>query len=177
MRHRLCIADYHRLGEAGVLREDDHIELIEGELIDMAPIGSRHADCVSRLNRLFVRQTEAVVRVQDPIQLSLHSEPEPDIAIVRSRRYSKAHPGPDDVLLLVEVADSSLAYDRDIKVPLYARHGIPELWLVDLEHERLEVYLGPTAQGYRQTLRPRGQEIIVASRVPELRLEVSLLWS
>ena len=175
-RCRLTIEEYHRLGETGVLREDDRIELIEGELIRMAPIGSRHAECVSRLNRLSNRQTEAMVRVQDPIQLSEHSEPEPDIAIVRNRNYAEAHPGPDDVLLLVEVSDTSLSDDRDIKVPLYARHGIPEVWLVDLAHERLEVYLGPTAQGYRQALRPREGEVIVASQVPEVTLDIDVLW-
>ena len=175
-RRRLTIEEYHRLGEAGVLREDDRVELIEGELIHMAPIGSRHAECVSRLNRLFNRQTEALVRVQDPIQLSEHSEPEPDIAIVRNRNYAEAHPGPNDMLLLVEVSDTSLSDDRDIKVPLYARHGIPEVWLVDLVRERLEIYLGPTAQGYRQALRPRAGDVITASRVPEVNLDIDVLW-
>ncbi|MDQ2696903.1 MAG: Uma2 family endonuclease [Pseudomonadota bacterium] len=103
-RHKLTVDDFHRLGQAGILAETDRVELIDGELIDMAPIGSRHAECVSRLTRLLVRQTGAVVRVQDPIRLPRHSQPQPDIAVVRPGDYGRAHPGPADVLLLIEMA-------------------------------------------------------------------------
>ena len=124
--------------EAGILGEDDRVELTEGELVDMPLIGSKHANWVSRLTRLLIRQTDVVVRMQDPIQFPGHSEPEPAIAIVRSRSYANAHPGPGDVLLLIEAAaDSSLDYERMIKIPLYARHGIPEVWLIDVQNERM----------------------------------------
>ena len=146
--HRFTVEEYHRLGEAGIFSEDDRVELIEGEIIDMAPIGTKHAECVSRLTRLFVRGVEARVRVQDPILLGSGNEPQPDIAIVRNRSYATAHPGPEDVLLLIEVADTSLAYDRSTKIPLYARHGIPEVWLVDLAGRAVEVFRQPSAEGY-----------------------------
>jgi Uma2 family endonuclease len=151
-KHCLTIDDFHRMGEAGIIHEDDHVELIEGDLIDMAPIGSRHAECVTRLAQILTRQSTATVRVQNPILLHRYSEPEPDIAVVQNRSYADAHPGPDDVLLLIEVADSSLAYDRDTKIPLYARFGIPEVWLVRLEDERIDVYTQPTPAGYQQVL-------------------------
>jgi Uma2 family endonuclease len=175
-KRRLTIAEYHRMGETGILTEADRVELIEGELIEMAPIGSRHADCVSHLVRRLVRQTEALIRVQDPLELPQHSEPEPDIAIVHNRHYSEAHPGPQDVLLLIEVADSTLAYDRDIKVPLYARFGIAEVWLVDIQNERLEVYLEPSVAGYRQILRPENDESVSPALLPEISLRVAEFW-
>lgn len=176
-RHKLTIEDYHRMGEAGILGEDDRVELIEGELVDMPPIGSQHADCVSRLIRLLIRQTEAVVRVQDPIQLPGHSEPEPDIAIVRNRSYAEAHPGPEDVMLLIEVADSSLDYDRTIKFPLYARYGIPEVWLIDLQHECVEIHRQPGPEGYCLTLRPARGEYISPATLPEVRVPVAEMFA
>jgi Uma2 family endonuclease len=135
-RHRLNVDEYHRMGRAGILPEDSRVELINGEIIDMAPIGSRHAGSVSQLNALLERATgdAAIVWVQNPIALSDHTEPQPDLALLRPREdfYKTAHPGPGDVLLVIEVADTTLAYDRDIKLPLYARASIPEAWLVDL---------------------------------------------
>ena len=172
-RHKLTIEDYHRMGESGILNEDDRVELIEGELVDMPPIGSKHADCVSRLTRLLIRQTEAVVRVQDPIQLPGYSEPEPDIAIVCNRSYAQDHPGTKDVLLLIEVADSSLDYDRMIKVPLYAHHGIPEVWLIDVQNERMEIHRQPSLEGYRLTLRPAKDESVSPAMLPEVGVRVT----
>lgn len=152
-RHRLTVEDYHRMGEAGILSEDTRVELIEGDLVDMAPIGSRHAGTVSALNDVLAMALHgrAIVAVQSPVTLSDQSEPQPDVAILKFREdyYRSAHPGPADVLLLIEVADTSAAYDRGIKVDLYARHGIPEAWLVDLLTMRLEVYHGPEAGEYR----------------------------
>ena len=153
-RHRYTVDEYHRMGSAGILRPDQRVELIEGEIIDMTPIGSRHAAAVKRLAKLLhdtVRE-RAIVSVQDPITLDRHSEPQPDIALLKPKAdfYASAHPGPGDVLLVIEVADRSLAFDREVKLPLYARHGIPEAWLLDLEGKRLGVYRGPSAAGYRQ---------------------------
>ena len=136
-RHRLDVERYHRMAETGVIAPDARVELIDGEVIDMAPIGVRHWAAVNRLNHLLARVVgdAAIVSVLASIRLDGWNEPEPDIALVRPRPdfYSTALPTPADVLLLIEVADTTLRYDREIKRPLYARHGIAELWIVDLE--------------------------------------------
>lgn len=157
-RHAYSVDDYYRMAEAGILRRGDRVELIEGEIIDMVPIGSRHAAAVTRIGNtlMFSVGSEAIVAIQNPVRLSQYSEPQPDIALLRTRDdfYAAAHPGPSDVLLLVEVADSTLRFDRDIKLPLYARHGIPEVWLVDIENAQFTIYREPHAQGYAQTQTP-----------------------
>jgi len=134
-RHRFSIADFRRLAEAGILAEDARVELIEGELIDMAPIGCLHGGFVKRLARLFFAAVgrSAIVSIQDPIDLSPHSQPQPDLALLRPRAddYMDSHPTAADVWLIVEVSDSTMAYDCQIKLPLYARQGIPEVWLID----------------------------------------------
>ena len=153
-RRLFTVHEYHQMGEAGILNEDDRVELIEGEIVQMASIGSRHAACVDRLNHLFSSRVtgRAIVRVQNPILLSEYSEPQPDLALLRPRHdfYAAAHPGPQDVLLVVGVADTSAGLDRAAKMPLYARTGIAEAWLVDLQEERLEVYSQPLPQGYQR---------------------------
>jgi Uma2 family endonuclease len=137
-RRRFNVADYHRMGEAGILSEDDRVELIDGEIIEMTPLGSPHSGRVKQLNYLLTRVVgeHAIVAAQDPVILDDRSEPEPDLALLRPRPdfYKESHPQPADVLLLIEVADTSLEKDRRVKVPLYARHGIPETWIVDTEH-------------------------------------------
>lgn len=152
-RHRLTVAEYYRMGETGILAPDARVELIEGEIIDMPPIGSPHAGTVKYIgNRFAVAvRDKAIVSIQDPIFLDLHSEPQPDIALLRPRPdfYRSAHPTSADVFLIVEVADTSLAYDTQIKLPLYARHGIPEVWLVDLPNRRLIIHRTPTAAGFQ----------------------------
>lgn len=154
-RHRLSVEDYYRMGEAGIFGEDDRVELIDGDIIDMAPIGSRHAGTLKRLATLFRDAVgdKAIVSVQDPVRLDHHSEPQPDLALLRPREdyYYGAHPRPPDVLLIVEVSESSLAYDQQVKVPLYARRGIPEVWLVDLAAHAVLVHRGPGAGGYAET--------------------------
>ncbi|MGI9175448.1 MAG: Uma2 family endonuclease [Rhodothermales bacterium] len=150
----LTVDDYHTMGRAGILTEDDRVELIEGQIITMSPIGSRHAACVKRLNQLLTQRVQgrALVGVQDPIHLGTYSEPEPDVALLRPRDdfYAEAHPGPDDVLLLIEVADTTVETDRRIKAPLYARSGIAEFWLVLLEDDFVEVYRRPAERGYKE---------------------------
>jgi len=157
-RHRLTIAEYYRMGEVGIFPQDARVELIEGEVIDMPPIGSLRAgtvDSIADVVRLACGG-RAIVRTQNPVFLSLHSEPQPDIALLRPRAdfYRSAHPTPADVLLIVEVADTSLAYDTQIKLPLYARHGIPEVWLADLPNRRFLVHRTPTQMRFQdvQTL-------------------------
>jgi Uma2 family endonuclease len=136
-RRRFTVHDYHRMAEAGILHEDDRVELIEGEVVEMTPIGGRHASCVAELTWLLSRQIGDELRlcVQNPVRLGEHGEPQPDLAVIRARDYKGSLPGPEDVMLLIEVADTSLSYDREVKLPLYARAGIAEAWLVDLSEE------------------------------------------
>lgn len=164
IRRPFTVDDYHRMGEVGMLAEDERTELLNGEVVHKMPISSRHAGCVKWLaQRLFAALAgRAVVGVQDPVSLSRRSEPEPDITILRPRDddYRRSHPEPADVLLLVEVADTSLAVDRSVKAPLYAAAGIPELWIVDLVGDAIEVYRSPSAGGYRLVERfDRGADV------------------
>ncbi|HEY9233249.1 MAG TPA: Uma2 family endonuclease [Blastocatellia bacterium] len=148
------VEDYMRMFEAGILTEDDRVELIDGEIIEMSPIGDAHAGCVKKGNALFHRLIggRAIVSVQDPIRLDEHSEPQPDLALLKPRAdfYAQAKPTPADVLLIVEVADSSVQFDRNVKVPLYARALIPLVWLVDLNAGAIEVYSQPANGAYQQ---------------------------
>jgi len=151
-RRALTVAEYHRMGEVGILHEDDRVELIEGELVAMTPIGSNHSGTINTLNRALVMAvgSRGVVAVQNPVQLDDLSEPQPDFSILRPRPddYRRATPRPDEVVLIIEVADSSLAYDRAIKRALYARHGIPEPWIVNLQANNVEVCLKPAGEAY-----------------------------
>ncbi len=178
-RRLFTVAEYHRMAEAGILQEDDRVELIEGEIVAMNPIGSRHAAAVDRLTRLLTQAAgeRAIVRVQSPVQLGERSEPQPDLALLKPRPdfYAGAHPGAEDVLLLVEVADASADYDRQVKLPLYARAGVPEAWLVDLDGQAVEVLRHPSAHGYATTERVgRGQSLPVPG-LPDARLAVDLI--
>lgn len=152
-RHRITVDQYHRMGETGVLAPDARVELIEGEIIDMAPIGADHGSVVDQLTSLLVKAVgeRAVVRVQGAVRLDQRSEPQPDVALLRPRadRYRGHQPLPQDLLLLVEVSDTTLRYDRDLKVPLYARHAIPEVWLFDLQQAHLLRYRSPEGGQYR----------------------------
>lgn len=160
--HRWSVAEYHQMAQAGLLDETDHVELIEGELIDMAPIGSRHAFRVDSLARALqlAAGREVLVRVQNPVVLGERSEPQPDIAVVKDKNYAEAHPTADDVLLIVEVSDTTLAYDRDVKLGLYARHGIPEVWLLDINSRELTVYREPAEGQYRLIRKPTAAEVV-----------------
>jgi Uma2 family endonuclease len=151
-RHRLTRRDYYRLAEAGILGEHDRVELLEGQLVDMSPIGPRHALVIDVLNRLLLTAVgeQAWLRVQNPIVLDDASEPRPDFALVRLpwSGYPDAHPRPPDILLLVEVADSSLDFDRGAKLELYARAGIREFWVVDLTTNNVLVQRSPNGGEY-----------------------------
>jgi Uma2 family endonuclease len=147
-RHRYSVADFYRMGEAGILPPDSREELIDGVIFDVPRPSPLHAATVTRLNAIFQRAAgdEASVGVHLPVRLSEFSEPQPDVSLLKSRDdfYSEHHPGPVDVLLIVEVADSTLRFDRDTRVPLYAVHGIAEMWLVDLIGRRLVRHRAPT---------------------------------
>ncbi len=179
-RHRLNVDEYYRMAEAGILGPDARVELIEGEIIDIVPIGSRHAAAVSRIAHLLHQEIgqQAIVWTQNPVRLDEYSEPEPDLALLRPQEdfYKSAHPGPKDVLLVIEVADSSLRYDREIKIPLYARHGVPEAWLVDVENERLTLFREPSESGYRQEIRSESLAAINPVTLPGLTLDLTGLF-
>jgi Uma2 family endonuclease len=163
-RVRFSVADYHRMIEVGVLGPDDRVELIDGEIVSMAAVGSLHAGTVNRLTSFLVRALgdRAIVTVQNPVQLSDDTEPEPDLAVLQPRAdfYTSAHPLPADVFLLIEVGDSSFLADRVAKVPRYARAGIRESWLVNLGKGTIERYTDPGPNGYRDVATlTRGQRL------------------
>ncbi len=153
-RHRLTVDNYHHMAESGILGPDDRVELIAGEVLDRSPIGSLHAALVAALSDYLGRVAAGRLTVwsQNPIRLDDSSEPQPDIALVKPRPdyYAAAHPGPADTLLVVEVAESSLAYDLGVKVPLYARHGIPEVWVIDAATRTTHRFRGPRPEGYSE---------------------------
>lgn len=160
----LTVDEYHAMAEAGIFAEDERIELLDGQLIEMPPIGSRHFHCVNRLNRLLADRApfEVGISVQNPVRLNDRSEPEPDLVLLRPGVDESRLPGPDDVLLLIEVADTTLEKDRTEKLPRYAAAGIPELWIVALPEDRIEVYRRPAGNDYKvRLLFQRGDELDV----------------
>jgi Uma2 family endonuclease len=178
-RRRFSVEDYHRMLGAGILSEDDRVELIDGEIVEMAPIGPRHASQVDFLARLLWQRVggRAIVRVQNPIRLGKQSEPQPDLCLLRPRRdyYRRSHPTAVDVMLVIEVAEATAEYDRQVKVPLYGRHGVAEVWLVDLEAQRVEVYRRPRAEGYEEVRSLGRGETVSPLSFPDLTLGVDEL--
>ncbi|MEM7585605.1 MAG: Uma2 family endonuclease [Acidobacteriota bacterium] len=176
---RFTVDDYHRMVDAGILAEDDPVELVEGQILMMAPVGSRHAAHVKRLNRLltFELGTRAIVAVQDPITVDDFSEPEPDLSLLRPRDdfYAAAHPRPEDVFWLVEVSHTSLEVDREVKLPLYARHRIPEVWVVDVAAAVLEVFRSPENGRYRERSKVEKGQTISALAFPDLSFAVQAI--
>lgn len=174
------VKEYHLMTEAGILSEGDRVELIEGEIVKMAAIGTRHASCVKRLTRRFslIPEERATLGVQDPIQLTERTEPQPDVVLLlpRADYYATAHPVPSEVLLLVGVSDSTVDYDRDVKVSIYSRSGIQEVWLVDLVENCLEVYRQPGPNGYSLMLKFwRGQQVAPLA-FPDFELSVDFIF-
>jgi Uma2 family endonuclease len=172
-RHKLDVADYYRMAEAGILRREDRVELIDGEIIDKAPISQDHAASVNGLGEALVMACagRAIVSVQNPIRLDQYNEPEPDFAVFRLRadRYRTGErPGSADALLLVEVSDTSLRFDRQVKLPLYARTGVPEYWIVDLTRRVLDCYREPSGDGYALTSSHREGDSIALALAPEI---------
>jgi Uma2 family endonuclease len=154
-RRLFTVDEYYRMADAGIFGEDDRVELIKGEIVTMPPIGSPHAACVMRLNQILQTQVgdRATISIQGPLRLNNRSEPVPDVMLLAPRDdfYASGHPAPSDVHLLIEVSDTSLAYDSGIKLHLYARSLIGEVWIVDLHGQRIRAFREPTASGYRQS--------------------------
>ena len=151
-RRLFTIEEYERMVETGILKRDDRVELIEGEIGEMSPIGNPHAAYVTNLTHILVTRVgdRARVRVQGPVRVPPRSKPQPDLALLRPRSYVRVGATTEDVLLVIEVADTSLEYDRTVKLRLYARAGIPEYWVVDANAEVLHLYRAPAGDGYRE---------------------------
>ncbi len=179
VRRHFNVTEYYRMAAAGVFSEDDRVELIEGEIVEMNPIGSRHAACVGRLTEFLGQlvNREAIVWIQNPVQVNDYSEPLPDVALLTRRDdfYAQANPQPSDVLLIIEVADSSVEYDRDIKIPLYAAAAIPEVWLVNLPKETIEIYTQPIGDAYREIRIVKRGESITSKSVPNLIIDANIV--
>jgi len=175
--HCFSLEEYHRLAEIGILSEDDRVELIDGRIIDMTPIGSKHASCVTKLNHIFESRLKGsfIVSIQNPVQLSSNTEFEPDIAILKFKKdfYAEKLPEAKDVELIIEVADSSLNYDRDIKIPLYAKANINEVWLVNLIEMVIEIYTEPSSEGYNLIKKCRQDETVSSKSLSELKIPVN----
>ncbi len=170
------VDEYYRMADAGILTEDDRVELIEGKIVQMTPIGSRHAGCVMRLTKIFVKMIgdDGILNGQNPVRLDDYSEPEPDIAILRARNdfYTESHPGSEDVLLIIEVADASVRYDREVKIPLYAKAGIPEVWIVNLPDKTIEVYRNPRGSEYEKIRISRKGDTLSPTAFSEVEIRV-----
>jgi len=181
VRHRVTAQDFHQMVAAGILRESDRVELIDGEIVDRAPIDSKHAFVVSRLAQFFTLAAgdRCLVSVQNPVRLDDRSEPQPDLALLKPGDYMDRLPGPQDVLLVIEVATTSIEFDREIKLGLYARHNIPEVWLLDLNAGELGVYREPVEGRYRGQQKPMASDAVSPLLLPDvaLKLDSGKTWS
>lgn len=182
IRTRLfTVEEFHKMGEAGILTEDDRVELIQGEIIPMTPIGPRQAACVNTLARLFIQRVPpgVIVHIQNPISLDQHTEVYPDVALLRSRkdRYHNKIPVPADVLLLVEVADTTVAKDQAEKCPLYARHDVPEVWIIDLVKQEMLVYWNPSGDHYQNCSAFRGNAPVAPRSFPNFTITPDEIFS
>ncbi len=173
-RKCFSVTDYHKMNRAGIFAPNERTELIQGEVVTMSPIGSHHAACVDRLNRIFVKvfPDQVIVRVQNPVRIDDWTELEPDIAVVnfQSDFYKNSHPEPPDVHLIIEVADTTLHYDRKVKLPIYAACGIAEVWLADLTNSNIEIYSSPSESGYETIRIFRKNKPIESSAFPDLHI-------
>lgn len=179
VKRPLTVEQFNRMIESGIIPENDRVELIEGDIVEMAPIGTRHAGYVDRVGDLFhvLPRAEVIVRVQSPFELTSTTRVEPDLVVLRRRRdfYTIRLPRPEDVLVVVEVADTSLDYDRSVKIPAYAKAGIQEAWLVDITTDHVEVYRDPASEGYRGFRRVSSGEELTLLAFPDLRLPTSAI--
>ncbi len=174
--HKFTVDEYHRMAKAGIFHEDDRVELLDGQIVEMTPIGVPHAGCVNRLTELFspLAGTIATLSVQNPVILAEHWEPQPDFTVLRYRAdgYGARPPQVADVLLVIEVADTSVQSDRRVKIPLYAQAGIPEAWLVNLPADRIEVYRKPTGDKYAEVTSASRGHTLTPLEIPSAALIV-----
>ncbi|AFY60292.1 Uma2 family endonuclease [Synechococcus sp. PCC 6312] len=172
----LTVQEYHHMIEAGILASDERVELIQGQLYKMTAKGTAHSAAVTRIDRIFSQQlaNQALLRLQDPVQLSDFSEPEPDIAIVKvdPLDYEDHHPTPAEIFLLIEVADSTLRRDRDLKVPVYGQSGIREYWILDVQQRCLYVFRQPSPSGYQDEQQLTEQDTVTPLAFPNCRIAV-----
>jgi Uma2 family endonuclease len=177
--YRFTTEEYHQMGEAGILSEDKRVELINGEIVEMSPSKSLHAGVVKFLSSILNKRLGAqyIISVQDPVKIEPYSEPEPDLAILVHREdfYRKSHPTPKEVILLIEVADTSLEKDRLVKLPLYAAADIPEVWIVNLQDKQLEVYTQPVEGAYLQSIIYQKADALQHSLIGELKIGTIIL--
>jgi Uma2 family endonuclease len=176
LKRLFTVKEYHLMADAGVFANGERVELIRGEIIKMASIGRRHAACVNRCNDVFAYKLggKILVSIQNPLALDNTSEPEPDIMLLKRKAdfYESGHPQPTDVLLLIEVADSTIESDRQLKIPLYAEDGITEVWLIDINSACIEVYRYPTDQGYQDIQKLyRGQNLSILA-FPDISIAI-----
>lgn len=176
-RRRFTVADFLRLAEIGFLADDERVELIRGEIIEMSPISEGHASTVMRLVSLLSRMfgQRALLSVQNPVQLDDATLPQPDVALLRPRDdfYGQRHPGPEDTLLLIEVSDTTLTYDRRVKTALYSAAGVMEYWIINLQKRQIEVYREPQSEGYRTMTRYAPGETLSPLAFPEVQLDIT----
>lgn len=174
---RLSVQDYHRMAEAGILAPDERIELIEGQLFQMAPKGTLHSATITRIKRMLEARLgdRALLRFQDPVRLSNDSEPEPDVAVVQVHPldYEDHHPEPEEIYWVIEVSDRTLKRDRELKVPAYARSGVAECWVLDLKTSQLYVYCQPSSNGYLSEQVNSASDFVVPSAFPDCQFLVS----
>jgi Uma2 family endonuclease len=180
-RHPLTVEQFQQMIAHGILTKDDRVELLDGEILAMSPINPSHAGVVKRLNHLFnhLIPNDVIVAVQDPVQLDEVSQPQPDLCLLKATAdfYQSRHPRPNEVLLVIEVAETSARVDRAIKRPAYARAGIAELWIIDLKKKVVEVYRDPIAGEYQTTLLVRGSQTLAPQALPEVELQAAMLIS
>ncbi|MEM7556237.1 MAG: Uma2 family endonuclease [Cyanobacteria bacterium P01_A01_bin.84] len=177
LRRKFTVEQFHKMAESGILNEDDRVELIRGEIIEMAAIGTKHAACVNRLNNVLPRKLgdKVVMNIQNPVGLDDSSQPQPDVVLLQPREdfYASAHPQPQDVFLIIEVADSTIKYDREVKVPLYSQKGITEVWLVDITSECVEVYWEPVNDAYKEVQKFSRNESLFIHAFNDINISVN----
>ncbi len=176
-RHRITVPEYYRMTELGLLAPEARVELVEGAIVDMPPMSSGHASVVTYLTRALVLAVGkgALVRAQLPLQLDEYSEPEPDLLLARPDQsdYRDAHPGAEDTLLIIEVGATTARYDREVKAPLYARHGIPELWLIDLQAGMVTLLREPEGGEYRRALTSASPGVTPLAALPGVSIDLA----
>ncbi|MER3494909.1 MAG: Uma2 family endonuclease [Mastigocladus sp. ERB_26_2] len=180
LRRKFTVEQYHKMIESGILTEDDRVELLRGKIIEMSPIGTKHAACVNRLVNLLVQLLgkRIILASQNLVALNNNSEPQPDVALLKPREdfYETAHPQSQDIFLLIEVADSSVNYDREEKIPLYAEANIIEVWLVDINKQVVEVYREPTAAGYQLMQKFTLGQSLSTQAFPDINITVNEIF-